>query len=132
MIQTVVRLPPTKLKRRHHQRRKRYEKMMMAPNGKKRKMKKRKNQLPTTVLNQQIVGLFVLFFSSLFFLVLLPLSFDVRWFHSVFPLDTIISFLPKNLLEQFRRIANFYFLIMTIVAIFIGEYEFIDLLFLIA
>lgn len=34
---------------------------------------------------------------------------------------TILSFLPKNLLNQFRRIANFYFLIMTIIAIVIGK-----------
>lgn len=34
---------------------------------------------------------------------------------------TIITFLPKNLLEQFRRIANFYFLVMTIIAIVIGK-----------
>lgn len=34
---------------------------------------------------------------------------------------TILSFLPKNLLEQFRRIANFYFLVMTIIAIVIGK-----------
>ncbi|XP_031625300.1 phospholipid-transporting ATPase IG isoform X2 [Contarinia nasturtii] len=32
---------------------------------------------------------------------------------------TLITFLPKNLWEQFQRIANFYFLIMTILAIII-------------
>lgn len=36
---------------------------------------------------------------------------------------TILSFLPKNLLEQFRRIANFYFLVMTIIAIVIGKQQ---------
>ncbi|XP_069676428.1 phospholipid-transporting ATPase IF-like isoform X2 [Periplaneta americana] len=30
---------------------------------------------------------------------------------------TILSFLPKNLFEQFRRIANFYFLCMTVIAL---------------
>lgn len=34
---------------------------------------------------------------------------------------TLITFLPKNLIEQFRRIANFYFLIMTIIAGIIGK-----------
>lgn len=34
---------------------------------------------------------------------------------------TLITFLPKNLLEQFRRIANFYFLVMTTIAIIIGN-----------
>lgn len=34
---------------------------------------------------------------------------------------TAITFLPQNLFEQFRRIANFYFLIMTIIALAIGE-----------
>ena len=34
---------------------------------------------------------------------------------------TLITFLPKNLVEQFRRIANFYFLIMSVIAIVIGE-----------
>lgn len=34
---------------------------------------------------------------------------------------SLITFLPKNLLEQFRRIANFYFLVMTTIAIIIGE-----------
>lgn len=34
---------------------------------------------------------------------------------------TLITFLPQNLFEQFRRIANFYFLIMTIIAMAIGE-----------
>lgn len=34
---------------------------------------------------------------------------------------TLISFLPQNLLEQFRRIANFYFLVMTTITIVIGE-----------
>lgn len=33
---------------------------------------------------------------------------------------TLITFLPQNLLEQFRRIANFYFLIMTVIALVIG------------
>lgn len=32
-----------------------------------------------------------------------------------------ITFLPQNLFEQFRRIANFYFLVMTIIALSIGE-----------
>lgn len=36
---------------------------------------------------------------------------------------TFITFLPQNLLEQFRRIANFYFLVMTIISLLIGEYE---------
>lgn len=34
---------------------------------------------------------------------------------------TIITFLPQNLLEQFRRIANFYFLIMTIISLLIDS-----------
>lgn len=34
---------------------------------------------------------------------------------------SLITFLPQNLFEQFRRIANFYFLIMTIIAIAIGK-----------
>lgn len=34
---------------------------------------------------------------------------------------TLITFLPKNMLEQFRRIANFYFLVMTTIAIIIGK-----------
>lgn len=36
--------------------------------------------------------------------------------------DSIVTFLPKNLWEQFQRIANFYFLVMTVVAITIGMY----------
>jgi len=35
---------------------------------------------------------------------------------------TLITFLPQNLLEQFRRIANFYFLVMTIISLLIGKY----------
>lgn len=35
---------------------------------------------------------------------------------------TLITFLPQNLLEQFRRIANFYFLIMSIIASVISKY----------
>ena len=34
---------------------------------------------------------------------------------------TLITFLPQNLLEQFRRIANFYFLVMTTITIVIGK-----------
>lgn len=34
---------------------------------------------------------------------------------------TLLTFLPLNLAEQFRRIANFYFLCMTIISIVIGE-----------
>ena len=34
---------------------------------------------------------------------------------------TLITFLPQNMFEQFRRIANFYFLVMTIIALVIGE-----------
>ncbi|XP_054730850.1 phospholipid-transporting ATPase IF [Anastrepha obliqua] len=34
---------------------------------------------------------------------------------------TIITFLPQNLLEQFRRIANFYFLIMTVISLLIDS-----------
>jgi hypothetical protein len=34
---------------------------------------------------------------------------------------SLITFLPQNLFEQFRRIANFYFLIMTIIAMSIGR-----------
>lgn len=34
---------------------------------------------------------------------------------------TVITFLPQNLLEQFRRIANFYFLVMVIISTVIGE-----------
>ncbi|XP_017464783.1 PREDICTED: probable phospholipid-transporting ATPase IF [Rhagoletis zephyria] len=34
---------------------------------------------------------------------------------------TIITFLPQNLLEQFRRIANFYFLIMTVISLVIDS-----------
>ncbi|XP_013098646.2 phospholipid-transporting ATPase IF isoform X1 [Stomoxys calcitrans] len=34
---------------------------------------------------------------------------------------TFITFLPQNLLEQFRRIANFYFLIMTIISLLIDS-----------
>ncbi|XP_018352435.1 PREDICTED: probable phospholipid-transporting ATPase IF [Trachymyrmex septentrionalis] len=32
---------------------------------------------------------------------------------------TIWNFIPKNFFEQFRRVANFYFLLMTIIAVFI-------------
>lgn len=32
---------------------------------------------------------------------------------------TLWNFVPKNLFEQFRRIANFYFLVMTIIALMI-------------
>lgn len=35
---------------------------------------------------------------------------------------TLITFLPQNLLEQFRRIANFYFLVMTTIALIIGKF----------
>lgn len=35
---------------------------------------------------------------------------------------TLLTFLPQNLFEQFRRIANFYFLIMTIIALAIGTF----------
>lgn len=31
-------------------------------------------------------------------------------------------FLPKNLAEQLRRVVNFYFLIVTVIAVVIGEY----------
>ncbi|XP_004520903.1 probable phospholipid-transporting ATPase IF isoform X2 [Ceratitis capitata] len=34
---------------------------------------------------------------------------------------TIITFLPQNMLEQFRRIANFYFLVMTIISLVIDS-----------
>lgn len=34
---------------------------------------------------------------------------------------TLITFLPQNLLEQFRRIANFYFLIMTVISLVIDS-----------
>lgn len=34
---------------------------------------------------------------------------------------TLLNFLPKNLWEQFKRIANFYFLCMTILASLIGK-----------
>lgn len=34
---------------------------------------------------------------------------------------TLFTFVPQNLLEQFRRIANFYFLVMVIISIVIGE-----------
>ncbi|XP_055911136.1 phospholipid-transporting ATPase IF isoform X2 [Eupeodes corollae] len=34
---------------------------------------------------------------------------------------TVITFLPQNLLEQFRRIANFYFLVMSIIALLIDS-----------
>ncbi|XP_059618975.1 phospholipid-transporting ATPase IF isoform X2 [Phlebotomus argentipes] len=34
---------------------------------------------------------------------------------------TLITFLPQNLLEQFRRIANFYFLVMTTIALIIDS-----------
>ncbi|EDW00129.1 GH12697 [Drosophila grimshawi] len=34
---------------------------------------------------------------------------------------TLITFLPLNLLEQFRRIANFYFLVMTIISLLIDS-----------
>ncbi|XP_058978173.1 phospholipid-transporting ATPase IF [Musca domestica] len=34
---------------------------------------------------------------------------------------TFITFLPQNLLEQFRRIANFYFLVMTIISLLIDS-----------
>lgn len=34
---------------------------------------------------------------------------------------TLLWFLPKNLSEQFRRVVNFYFLIVTIISIVIGE-----------
>lgn len=39
---------------------------------------------------------------------------------------TLLTFLPQNLFEQFRRIANFYFLIMTIVAIVIGKAAYLE------
>lgn len=42
---------------------------------------------------------------------------------------TLITFLPKNLLEQFRRIANFYFLVMTTIATLIGKYIFLFLFY---
>lgn len=35
---------------------------------------------------------------------------------------TVITFLPQNLLEQFRRIANFYFLVMVVISSLIGEF----------
>lgn len=35
---------------------------------------------------------------------------------------SLITFLPQNLLEQFRRIANFYFLVMTVIALVISKY----------
>ncbi|KAL5277152.1 ATP11B family protein [Megaselia abdita] len=34
---------------------------------------------------------------------------------------TLITFIPQNLLEQFRRIANFYFLVMTLISCFIDS-----------
>lgn len=34
---------------------------------------------------------------------------------------SLLWFLPKNLSEQFRRVVNFYFLIVTVIAIVIGE-----------
>ncbi|XP_064555729.1 phospholipid-transporting ATPase IF isoform X1 [Drosophila montana] len=34
---------------------------------------------------------------------------------------TLLTFLPQNLLEQFRRIANFYFLVMTIISLLIDS-----------
>lgn len=33
----------------------------------------------------------------------------------------LVTFLPQNLLEQFRRIANFYFLVMTTITVVIGK-----------
>lgn len=34
---------------------------------------------------------------------------------------TLLWFLPKNLSEQFRRVVNFYFLVVTVIAIVIGK-----------
>lgn len=34
---------------------------------------------------------------------------------------TLLTFLPQNLFEQFRRVANFWFLMMAIIALVIGE-----------
>lgn len=34
---------------------------------------------------------------------------------------TLLMFIPKNLSEQFRRVVNFYFLIVTVIAIVIGK-----------
>lgn len=35
---------------------------------------------------------------------------------------TLLMFLPKNLMEQFRRVVNFYFLIVTVIAVVIGMF----------
>ncbi|XP_037936228.1 probable phospholipid-transporting ATPase IH isoform X2 [Teleopsis dalmanni] len=50
---------------------------------------------------------------------------------------TLITFLPQNLFEQFRRIANFYFLVMTIISLLIDSpvspmTSFLPLVFVIA
>lgn len=37
---------------------------------------------------------------------------------------TFATFLPRNLMEQFQRIANFYFLAMTVISLIIGEFIF--------
>lgn len=80
--------------------------------------KKPNDQLRITVLNLQIVSkptqnlIHFTFYESN----------DVLYFVCVSViLDTIVTFLPKNLWEQFQRIANFYFLVMTAVAIIIGK-----------
>lgn len=37
---------------------------------------------------------------------------------------TVLWFIPKNLSEQFRRVVNFYFLIVTVIAVVIGKLSF--------
>jgi phospholipid-translocating ATPase len=34
---------------------------------------------------------------------------------------SLLTFVPQNLFEQFRRVANFWFLIMAIIAVVIGK-----------
>lgn len=53
-------------------------------------------------------------------IVILYYRFPINFF--VTSKYTIISFIPQNLLEQFRRIANIFFLIMVAIQLIPGIY----------